>query len=220
MSVFATARRNMVDSQLRPNRVTDPLLLDAMEFLPREAFVPKAKQGIAYVDEDLEVAPGRYLLEPVVLARMAQALELSDTDTVLNIGCATGYDAALLGRLTASVVAVESDASLATQASETISALAVDNVAVVEGALTDGYAKQAPYDAVFFSGAIAEVPEAVARQLSPAGRLVAVVAAAEEGGVGRATLFLPSTGGLSARPLFDAGTPLLPGFAREPGFAF
>ena len=117
MTVFADARRNMVDSQLRPNRVTDPDILAAMAELPRERFVPKAKQGIAYIDEDIEVAPGRFLMEPVVLARLLQALVLTPDATVLNIGCATGYDAALLGRLAGSVVAVESDSALAAQAS-------------------------------------------------------------------------------------------------------
>ena len=94
MSVFAAARQNMVDSQLRPNRVTDPDILAAMAELPRERFVPKAKQGLAYIDEDIEVAPGRYLMEPVVVARLLQALELTPETTVLNIGCASGYDAA------------------------------------------------------------------------------------------------------------------------------
>ena len=145
MNVFADARRNMVDSQLRPNRVTDADILAAMADLPRELFVPNSKQGVAYVDEDIEVAAGRFLMEPVVLARLLQALELTSETTVLNIGCASGYDAAILGRLAGSVVAVESDPALAAQASQTINDLAIDNVAVVEAPLREGYPAQAPY---------------------------------------------------------------------------
>ena len=220
MNVFADARQNMVDSQLRPTRVTDPRILATMAELPRERFVPKSKQGIAYIDEDIEVAPGRYLMEPVVLARLLQALELTSETTVLNIGCATGYDAALLGRLVGSVVAVESDSQLAAHASETINDLAIDNVAVVEAPLEQGYAAQAPYDAIFISGAVDAVPAAISDELAPAGRLAAVIGGGEPGILGRAQLFVRSGTTLSARPLFDAGSRILPGFARQQNFEF
>ncbi len=220
MNVFADARRNMVDSQLRPNRVTDPDILAAMADLPRERFVPKAKQGIAYIDEDIEVAPGRFLMEPVVLARLLQALALTSDTTVLNIGCATGYDAALLGRLAGSVVAVESDSALAAQASEVINELAIDNVAVVEASLTDGYPAQAPYDAIFMSGAVDQIPPALSGELAPDGRLAAVIGGSEVGVLGRAYLYVRSGDALSGRPLFDAGTRMLPGFVRAESFVF
>lgn len=220
MNVFADARQNMVDNQLRPNKVTDPNILAAMAELPRERFVPKVKQGTAYVDEDIEVAPGRFLMEPVVLARLLQALDLTSETTVLNIGCATGYDAALLGRVVGSVVAIESDPALAAQASAAINELAIDNVAVIEGPLEQGYAAQAPYDAIFFSGAVDEVPPALADQLAPDGKLVVVVGGGEHGILGRAHLYVRSGGTLSSRPLFDAGTHMLPGFMREENFVF
>ncbi len=220
MNVFADARRNMVDSQLRTNRVTDPDILAVMAELPRERFVPKAKQGIAYIDEDIEVAPGRFLMEPVVLARLLQALELTPDSTVLNIGCATGYDAALLGRLVGSVVAIESDSALAALASGVINELAIDNVAVIEAPLTEGYPAQAPYDAIFMSGAVDEIPPALAGELAPDGRLAAVIGGRELGILGRAHLFVRSGDALSGRPLFDAGTRMLPGFVREESFVF
>lgn len=220
MKMFAEARQNMVDSQLRPTRVTDPHIIAAMADLPRERFVPKAKQGVAYVDEDIEVAPGRYLMEPVVLARLLQALELTRETAVLNIGCATGYDAALLGRLAGSVVAVENDPALAARASAVISELAGDNVAVVEAPLKDGYPAQAPYDAIFMSGAVDDVPAALSDQLAPGGRVAAVIGGGEPGILGRACLYVRSAAALSGRPLFDAGTPMLPGFVREESFVF
>ena len=220
MTAFADARQNMVDSQLRPTRVTDAKILAAMAELPRERFVPKSKQGIAYVDEDIEVAPGRFLMEPVVVARLMQALELTPDTTVLNIGCATGYDAALLGRVAGSVVAVESDAGLAALASEAINDLAVDNVAVVEAPATDGYPAQAPYDAIFISGAVDEVPSSISGQLAPDGRLAVVIGGSEPGILGRAHLYVRGGNTVSSRPLFDAGTRMLPDFVREESFVF
>jgi protein-L-isoaspartate(D-aspartate) O-methyltransferase len=220
MNVFADARQNMVDNQLRPNKVTNPNILAAMAELPRERFVPKIKQGTAYVDEDIEVALDRFLMEPVVLARLLQALDLTSETTVLNIGCATGYDAALLGRLAGSVVAIDSDPALVAQASAAINELAIDNVAVIEGPLEQGYAAQAPYDAIFFSGAVDEVPSALADELAPDGQLAVVVGGGEHGILGRARLYVRSGGTLSSRPLFDAGTHMLPGFMREENFVF
>lgn len=220
MTAFADARQNMVDSQLRPTRVTDAKILSAMAELPRERFVPKSKQGIAYVDEDIEVAPGRFLMEPVVVARLMQALELTPDTTVLNIGCATGYDAALLGRVAGSVVAVESDPALAALASEAINDLAVDNVAVVEAPATDGYPAQAPYDAIFISGAVDGVPSSISGQLAPDGRLAVVIGGSEPGILGRAHLYVRSGNTISSRPLFDAGTRMLPEFVREESFVF
>lgn len=220
MSNFETARQNMVDGQLRPTKVTDSLLLDAMAALPREMFVEKSRQGIAYVDEDLEISPGRYLMEPVVLARLVQSLELTSSDSVLIIGPATGYDAALIGRLAGPVVAVESDPALAEQASMVINHLGIDNVAVVESPMAAGFAEQAPYDVVFFCGSVEEVPEDIVRQLAPNGRMAAVLGGAENGILGRACLMHRSGDGLSKRALFDAGTRPLPGFEKEAEFAF
>lgn len=213
------ARRKMVENQLRANRVTEERLVAAMETLPRERFVAPERAGIAYVDEDLPVAPGRHLLEPMVLGRLVQALEIKPHEMVLDLACATGYSTALLARLAGTVVAVEPDAALAQQANDTLNALAVDNAVVVAGPLAQGYAKQAPYDAILLNGAVAAVPDALFEQLAEGGRLAAVVKEGE--GLGQASLFTRQAGGVVARRiLFDAGTPLLPGFAKAPGFVF
>ena len=220
MSEFETARQNMVDGQLRPNRVTDTRILDAMAELPREMFVGKSLQGIAYVDEDIEIAEDRFLMEPVVLGRLVQALELTREDSVLVIGAGTGFDAALIGRLAGPVVAVEKDPGLAEQASMVINHLGIDNVAVVEGDLIEGFAEQAPYDVVFFGGAIDEVPQGIAEQLAPQGRIGAVIGGAENGILGRASLMTAVGENVSRRALFDAGTRPLPGFGKAPAFVF
>lgn len=220
MSDFATARQNMVDGQLRPTKVTDVRILDAMSALPREMFVDKSRQGIAYVDEDIEVAPGRHIMEPVVLARLVQALDVGPTDSVLVIGAATGYDAALIGMLAGPVVAVESDPALVETASMLINHLGIDNVAVVESPLAEGYPSQAPYDRVFFSGAVPDIPQGIADQVSVGGRIAAVIGGAENGILGRANVLTRIDQGLSGRPIFDAGTRPLPGFEAAPEFVF
>lgn len=220
MSDFETARRNMVDGQLRPTKVTDIRILDAMGRLPREMFVDKSRQGVAYVDEDIEIAPGRHMMEPIVLARLVQALEIKSTDSVLVIGAGTGYDAALIGSLAGPVVAIESDPKLVETASMLINQLGIDNVAVVEAPLAEGYGAQAPYDLIFVGGSVPEVPSEISDQLAPGGRIVAVVGGAENGILGRACLMTKAGQSLSSRPIFDAGTQPLPGFETVAEFVF
>ncbi|MEQ9607574.1 MAG: protein-L-isoaspartate O-methyltransferase [Kiloniellaceae bacterium] len=218
MTDFAAARLNMVESQIRTNKVTDPRIVAAFETVRREAFVGEAQRGIAYIDEDLEIAPGRYLMEPMVLARLLQAALPQAGDMALDIGCATGYSTAVLARLAETVVGLERERALIDAANRTLNALDVDNAVVVEGTLEAGYQKQAPYNVIVFQGAVAAVPEAVKRQLADGGRLVAVVV--DQAGIGRGTLVQRAGDSFSSRTLFDAATPLLPGFAREAGFVF
>lgn len=215
---YATARFNMVESQLRTNRVIDRRLLEAFEAVPRERFVPERLRSIAYVDEDLRIARGRYLMEPMVLARLLEAAAIEAGDVALDIGCGLGYASAVMARLAGTVVALESDEALAKQAEALLQAEAVDNAVVVTGPLDQGYPGQAPYNVILIDGAVAEVPQSVSGQLAEAGRLVAVVKRGP--GMGRATLHERVGGLVSGRELFDAATPLLPEFAREPGFVF
>jgi protein-L-isoaspartate(D-aspartate) O-methyltransferase len=218
MPNYSAARYNMVEGQVRPNKVTDQALVDAMSKIPRELFVPKASRGIAYVDEDIPVAKGRYLIEPMVMARLLQEARVKPTDIVLDVGACTGYASALLSRMAATVVALESDAELAARAEATLRYLGVDNVVLVQGPLEQGYAKQAPYDVILLHGAVAEVPPAILEQLADGGRLVTVVS--PDGRMGQARLFQRTGKVETGRILFDAATPLLPGFEPKPVFEF
>ena len=217
MTDFAAARKQMVDSQLLPNKVTDARLIEAMSMVPREAFLPEALRGVAYVDEDVPVAPGRYVIEPMVFARLLQAAAIRRTDAVLDVGCATGYSTAVIARLAGVVVAVEENAELAGLASASLAAVGAENAAVVTGPLNAGYAAQAPYDVIVLEGAVEDVPAALLDQLGEGGRLAVVLA---RRGIGKATLYTREDGVIGHRELFDAGLPLLPGFAREAGFVF
>lgn len=213
---YAVARRNMIDGQIKPNRVTDPAVVAALSEVPREAFAPKHMRAVAYVDEALPIGRDRYLMEPMVLARLLQAAEVQPTDIALVIGTGTGYSAAVLARLANTVVALESDAQLAGQATATLAGLGIDNVVFTEGSLGRGYPAQAPYDVILFGGAVAEVSPAILDQLAEGGRLVTVVGSRSE--LGRATLYQRTGGRVASRVLFDAGTPLLPGFGPKTDF--
>jgi len=218
MSDYAAARFHMVEGQIRTNKVTDEALVEALRELPREAFVPKASRGIAYVDEAIQIAPGRYLLEPLLQARMLDAAGIRKTDVVLDIGCGTGYSTALVAKLAATVVALESEAELAARAGEVLGELGIDNVAVVQGPLAEGYPRQAPYDLIVIEGAVAEVPQALFDQMAEGGRLVTIVA--PDGRLGRLRLYQKLAGVVSSRVVADGGTPMLPGFEPRPAFEF
>ena len=216
MTDFAAARQNMVESQVRPNRVSNPALIAAFEQVPREDFVPPAQRSIAYVDRDLDLGGGRFLMEPRVLARMIETADVQPGELVLDVGANAGYATAILARLGSTTVALESDGQIVQETEARLVGHGIDNAIVVEGPLADGHEEQAPYDVILFSGAVPAVPDQIAGQLAEGGRLVAVIR--DGGGPGVATLFSKHGGYVSGRPVFDAATPFLPRF--EPAAAF
>ena len=220
---FQQLRRGMVDGQVRTNDVTEPRLIAAMLELPRERFVPDERISLAYLDDDLVVReaagakPARYLLEPMVLAKLVQALELTSECRVLDVGTATGYSAAVLSHLAGEVVALEEDDALAAKARKILAELRITNVTVVPGTLNAGWPVRAPYDVILLNGSVEIVPDAMLEQLKEGGRLGAVV---RTGNLSRAILYVKSGGVISKRPLFTAAAPALPGFEAPKGFVF
>jgi protein-L-isoaspartate(D-aspartate) O-methyltransferase len=221
MSGFATARQKMVDGQVRPNDVTDIRILDAMLAVPREAFVPQSQLALAYLDLDLDVSGGgaakRFLIKPMVLAKMLQAAEVKDTDNVLVVGCASGYTVALVAKLAARVTATESESSLAAKARDVLATLGLGNVTIRVAAAAEGDSADAPYDVIVLNGATEIVPEGLYRQLKDGGRLVGVFAMSRPP---RATIVTHSHHDYGNRVLFDATVPVLPGLERPPAFVF
>ncbi len=217
---FAQARRTMVDGQVRVNDVTDPAIIAAMLEVPRERFVPEARAGLAYIDEDICVQEGsgdraaRYLMEPMVLARLLQALELTPDSTVLDVGCATGYSSAVLARIAGRVMALEEDAALAGSARKL---LIEPNIELASGKARAGWPAGSPYDAILVGGSIEEVPAELTGQLKDGGRLAAVI---RKDSAARAMLYVRTGGHISARRLFDAAIPPLPGFEAPKAFVF
>jgi protein-L-isoaspartate(D-aspartate) O-methyltransferase len=223
MSDFTLQRENMVESQVRPSDVTDRRIPRAMKAVPREVFVPAARRSLAYLDIDLAVDGSgqpptpRAILAPRTFAKLLQLAAVEPTDVALDIGCATGYSAAILGQLAQKVVALESDAALVHEAAKALAMLKADNVMVVEGNLTAGYPAQGPFDVIVVEGAVARVPDALLGQLKDGGRLVAIFS---DGRTGRAAVWQRAGETISERDGFDAVAPYLPGFEPIRGFVF
>ncbi|MGM4905776.1 protein-L-isoaspartate O-methyltransferase family protein [Tardiphaga sp. 866_E4_N2_1] len=192
MSDFSTARQKMVDGQVRPSDVTDLRIIDAMLAVPREEFVPASQRAMAYLDLDLEVAPNRFLIKPVVLARMLQASDVKATDKVLVVGCPTGYAAAVIAQFAGQVTSAA-------------------------GMAADGDAANGPYDLIVLAGATEVVPTGLYKQLAPDGQLVGVFALTKPA---RAVIVTHSHEDFGSRPLFDATAPVLPGMEKLPAFVF
>ena len=213
----ANARRLMVEGQVRTADVTDADLLEAMQTLPRERFLPASLAPLAYMDSDIPLANGRALLKPMVLAKLIQAARVSRADRVLDVGCATGYSSAVLAALAGSVVALEEDADLARQARESLAAVGAATVEVVIGPLTAGWASGGPYDVILLNGATEIAPDTLGRQLKPDGRLVGVHGRSP---ASKAMIYHFIEGHMIGRPIFDAAARLLPGFVAPPEFVF
>ena len=213
----ANARRLMVEGQVRTADVTDADLLEAMQTLPRERFLPAALAPLAYMDSDIPLPNGRALLKPMVLAKLIQAARVSRADRVLDVGCATGYSSAVLAALAGSVVALEEDADLARQARESLAAVGAAAVEVVIGPLTAGWASGGPYDVILLNGATEIAPDTLGRQLKPDGRLVGVHGRSP---ASKAMIYHFIEGHMIGRPIFDAAARLLPGFVAPPEFVF
>ncbi len=213
---YKLARNLMVDGQLRPSKVTDRRILDAMRSIPRETYVPQQIAPMAYIDQDLNLGEGRVLLKPLVIARLLQLAKPRAGETALIVGSGTGYGAAVLAACGVHVTALEEDDKLMQIADAANPGHA--GITFVHGKLADGYAASAPYDLVVIEGAVPSIPDAIGRQVAAGGRLVTIIAT---GGVaGYAVLAEPSTGGLRAQAAFDATAKVLPGVAPAPGFTF
>jgi len=215
VSEFETARKQMVDSQIRPSDVTDRRLIAAFLDIPRHVFVPRARRASAYADTQVQVGDARTLMRPRDIAKLVHAADIQPDELVLDIACARGYSTAILARMAGTVVGLESDEDSLSRASGLLADIGADNAVVIEGDLAAGVAKQGPFDVIFVNGAIDAVPQAWLDQLAEGGRLVAVI---RKGPIGKATVFTRSAAGVGERQVFDANVAPLPGFQAEAGF--
>lgn len=217
MPDYAARRTMMVDTQVRPSDVTKFPIIDTMLTVPRELFVPTGQREAAYIGENIEIGPGRVVLEPRTLAKMLDALDLQPTELVLDIAPGYGYSAAALSRLAEAVVALEEDADFASEAESALSDVGADNVVMIIGPLAEGAAKHGPYDAILIQGGVEEVPPGILAQLKEGGRIAAVFM---EGALGVCRIGYMVDGAVSWRFAFNAGAPVLPGFTKAPAFQF
>lgn len=220
MHHYEQARRNMLDCQLLTNGIIAEDVIEAFGNLPRELFLPENKRGMAYIDEDLPLDNGMFCMEPVIHARMVQAVEPDANDSVLNIGDMTGYSSAILSDLVSTVVTLESKTGSLDQARGVWDELGCCNIAVVSGAAQRGSPEHAPYDLIFINGAVCGVPDVLLEQLAPKGRLVSVIKQSPQA-TGCITIIEKITDGkFSTSSLFDAATPYVPGFEPTSEFIF
>ena len=206
----------MVDTQVRPSDVTKFPIIDAMLSVPREAFVPSTMREAAYVGENLDIGGGRVLLEPRTLAKMLDVLDIKPTEVILDIAPGLGYSTAVLAHMAEFVIGVEDDESRAEEAQSILSEQGIDNAAIIAGALTEGAAKSGPYDVIILQGAVEVLPDSLLAQLKDGGRIVSIFA---EGDLGVVRIGYKMEQRINWRMAFNAGAPVLTGFAKKAEFA-
>ncbi len=217
MPDYHSQRLTMVATQILANGVTDDRILAAFREVPREQFVTGAQRAIAYADAPLPLSRGRDMLEPRTLAMLLKFADIQPTDTVLDVGCATGYSTAIVARLARRVIALEQDADFVRIASDTVLAVGSKNTEIVQGVLAEGHRKAAPYNAIVVEGGIEVEPDALLAQLADCGRLVTIL---QKGAEGHGVLYLNEHGRIGRRVIFDASAPVLLGFRQAVGFVF
>ncbi len=218
---FHAARLNMVEGQVKPNKVTDKALIDIFRSLPKEDFFPENAKSLAYSDECVEIFEGRYALSPMVFARMLQEVDIKKHEVVLDVGCLTGYSTAVMAQLAEMVIGLAQNDEIAKLAEESLQHEDYCNTVIASGDLNNGLEKQSPYDVIFINGAISEIPEALLRQLNNGGRLVCVWKEEAERSCSKAVLFLKDLEGqITKKELFDADVPFIPGFEPKKAFSF
>jgi protein-L-isoaspartate(D-aspartate) O-methyltransferase len=228
MAQLATIRRNMVDTQLRTYDVTNKKLLDAIESVGREFFVPEAMRGLAYVDQPIRLTVSekdtRTLLTPMVLARMIQAADIESGSRILDVAGGAGYGAAVMAAMGADVTMLEASSEMADLAKKSLmnAGIAVADktnkgISIQTGSLAKGLPKADAFDIIFINGAVETEPTALLKQLKDGGRLIAVLGA---GRAGRVTLFQKTGEITSKRSILDASAPVLAEFRKEAEFKF
>jgi protein-L-isoaspartate(D-aspartate) O-methyltransferase len=217
MPDYAVPRINMVDAQILANGVTDERLIQAFRDVPRERFVPSAKRSVAYADAEIEIVQGRSLLAPRTFAKLLQLAEIGPGDSVLDVGCTTGYSTAVLSRIARRVIGLEEDADLVRIAIDVLHNCDAGNASIVQGPLTGGNRASAPFDVIVLEGAFEQPPERLIAQLAEGGRLVGIL---QNGAHGQAMLYLKEPGRVGHMIGFDASAPVLAGFRQPAAFIF
>ena len=221
MAASQELRTMMVDKQVRPSDVTKFPIISAMLEVEREAFVPPARQSVAYMDAPVPLGGDREMMEARTFARMLDALDIDPEDQVLIVGGGLGYSTAVVARMADSVVMVEEDAALASEAETTLAGQEVLNAAVLNAPLTEGAAKAAPFDVILIDGGVETVPDTILGQLKPGGRIAAIFL---DGRLGRAQIghSIPEGdgGAINWRFAFNAASRVLPGFETTREFTF
>ncbi len=216
---FKIARKNMVENQIRANKVTSLNVINAFLDVPREKFVPDALQEISYVDEDIQLSRNRFMMKPMILARLFQSLNLKGNENILHVGSNSGYGSAILSRMCSSVISLESDKKLFETSIHTFSNMGFDNVVPLHGSMENGVEKEAPFDIIFIEGSIETEPKSLFIQLNENGKLIAIIRPANIK-IGKAKLFFKISNEIGLENLFDAQVSKLSIFKSKTKFSF
>ncbi|WP_417247390.1 protein-L-isoaspartate O-methyltransferase family protein [Celeribacter sp.] len=216
MPDFTQLRTTMVDTQVRPSDVTKFPIIEAMLTVPRENFVPEEKRAAAYVGDHVDLGNGRVVLDPRILAKMLDALNIENDELVLDLGCGLGYSSAVIARMAQAVVAVEEDEALAEEAAKALVANGSDNVILETGPIAKGEPQHGPYDVVIVQGGVEEMPEDILSQVKEKGRICAIFI---DGALGIVRIGYKIDGEITWRMVFNATAPVLPGFEKRAEFA-
>ena len=216
---FKIARKNMVENQIRANKVTSLNVINAFLDVPREKFVPDALQEISYVDEDIQLSRNRFMMKPMILARLFQSLNLKGNENILHVGSNSGYGSAILSRMCSSVISLESDKKLFETSIQTFSTMGFDNVVPLHGSMENGVEKEAPFDIIFIEGSIETEPKSLFGQLNENGKLIAIIRPANIK-IGKAKLFFKISNEIGLENLFDAQVSKLSIFKSKTKFSF
>ena len=209
----ARERRQMVDSQIRARGVRDPLVLSAMAKVPRHLFIPPGLWEEAYADYPLPIGEGQTISQPYIVAFMTDALGLRPEDKVLEIGTGSGYQAAVLAELAATVYSIEIVSELALRASQTLKALGYGRVQVRQGDGFFGWPEAAPFDAMMITAATPKVPPPLLAQLKDGGRLILPLEHPD--GYQVLTLVTKTAGKTTSRAVLDVRFVPMTGEARK-----
>ena len=217
MSDYAERRRMMVDTQIRPSDVTKFPIIESFLSIKREYFVPTENKDTAYVGEHIQIGNHRVILDSRTLAKMLDAVDVTDCELVLDVGSGYGYSAAIIAHLAEAVVALESEDKPANEMQNALIDHGIDNVIVERGPLFSGAASHAPYDVIFLQGGVELIPSEILTQLKEGGRIVAIFM---QGSLGSVKIGYKLNNEVSWRFAFNAGAPVLEGFKKEMTFTF
>lgn len=218
---FHAARLNMVEGQVKPNKVTDKSLIDILRSMPREDFFPEHAKLLAYSDECVEIMKGRYTLSPMIFSRLLQEANIQKHEVVLDVGCLTGYSTAVMAQLAEMVIGLVQNDEIAAMAEGALQHEDYCNTVISVGDLEKGLEKQSPYDVIFVNGAFSSAPTALLDQLNKGGRLVGVLKESASRSLSKAVIYTKDMDGhISKKELFDADVPYVPGFEPKDSFVF
>ncbi len=213
---FNVLRKNMVDSQLKPNKIINEDLINAFLKVPREIFVTKKNINQSYIDDNIDLSKNRFLINPMIISRLIQSLEIEKNDTILVLGSNVGYTSVILSYLCNTVIGIESIKSFCEFSSNVLLKLDVNNVAIIKGKIENGFPDQTPYENILIEGGVNFVPDVILSQLTENGKLVTVEI--DKNNIGKAVIYKKKKNNISKRYLFDANVPLLDVFKHKISF--